>query len=123
MKTENKINLFLICLLPVLLIMTNLTVADERIRYVCENDEVLKSIENCYRTGKDFTQVVGYISAGVIAFAVIIMYAYDKTVFPHKEFECWCQYLDWDKIIEQYPDQARIRDYHNCHIGEKKIAS
>lgn len=38
-----------------------------------------------------------------------------------KNMKCWCQGLNWDKIIEEFPDQARIRDWHNCHIDDKPI--
>lgn len=31
-----------------------------------------------------------------------------------KKMKCWCEAIDWDKVIEQYPDEARTRDFHNC---------
>lgn len=124
MQGTNILGLFFICLLPVLLIITNLTVADERIDYLCNSEKFeefpVDELGNCHEYGQDVKNYVNLISVAVIIFATTIMYAYDKThPYIETKLQCWCEGLDWDKVVEQFPDQARVRDGHNCHIGEK----
>lgn len=35
------------------------------------------------------------------------------------ELTCWCQGLDWDKIIFEYPDEARTYAMHNCKLDSQ----
>ncbi len=35
------------------------------------------------------------------------------------ELICWCQGLDWDKVIFEYPDQARVYAMHNCELDSQ----
>jgi len=95
MQGNNILTLFLICLIPTILILTNVTIAEERIDYVCNSENFkefpTEELGDCHEYGQMIINYVYIISIGVIILAITIMYYYDKThpYIEHK-FECQC---------------------------------